>query len=642
MPRAEVWTGNTPNWQFPTVSRPGAAAQPTGPRYKNLLSSAINELSAITVRVPPSACSASIQPFFPSNKDRLRVRRLGRVNALLHPVQKPLRAVVLGLYSSQYPAIGESHGLSVVAGELRAAFPIDELSIQVIDMLQWGEECLDHAAAAIRDSDANIVAIGLPYGTFSIIKRYYPALRKAIIETDPLIVFGGPIATYLSEKILTEVAPESVIIRGEAEEALPQLIECWRDKRSYADIPNLHYVDPATRKSLTTVRRLSDLSTAAPPYREHISGIHSEGGQIYCESSRGCSWSACTFCLRGLTDVAGRAHEYRRKNISAVIADFLTLHKLGISEVTFADEDFLGSSLAEAEKFIADIKNADIPIPGYDASLTVHSVMSRREGRQEERRRRDLLANLTRIGLQKAFLGIESCSASQLKRYAKGHNREQAVQAVRILQGLGVRVEIGVILFDPLCTLLEVRDSLQFMRQNQIVTLASGLTNPLRLQASSHYLAMLSSYEQRHDVQLRSRTLDPDTLSYAYKFQDSSVAELFDAVSAWDDRLRPLYYPAKSLSRFGSSGSIGGSIFALRDGVADFRSSICDAVIFAIDQIMTNGSSGVPLNVSMPYIARELADCVSGCISVLGPVKIKHPVVQQALEAARNVDILIK
>ena len=38
----------------------------------------------------------------------------------------------------------------------------------------------------------------------------------------------------------------------------------------------------------------------------------------------------------------------------------------------------------------------------------------------------------------------------------------------------------------------------------------------------------------------------------------------------------------------------------------------------------------------------ELAECVTSSISAMGPTKTKHPVVQMAVEAACNVDILTK
>jgi hypothetical protein len=148
---------------------------------------------------------------------------------------------------------------------------------------------------------------------------------------------------------------------------------------------------------------------------------------------------------------------------------------------------------------------------------------------------------------------------------------------------------------------------------------------------------MLGNYEQQNGRQLRAQGLDPDTLSYTYTFDDPQVAQFFGEVSEWNRRLHHLYYPAKSLSRYGSTGAIGAQANALRTGVAKFRDAMCDALIDAIDELMTHGTSGASLGISLPVITHELADCVIACLLPLDEAHSRHPVVQQALEAARRI-----
>ena len=83
------------------------------------------------------------------------------------------RAVLLTLYSGQYPAIGESHGLSVVAGSLQATVMQSRLQMRVLDMVQWGEENPARPVRAIHEVQANVLAIGLPYGTFSVLQKQF-------------------------------------------------------------------------------------------------------------------------------------------------------------------------------------------------------------------------------------------------------------------------------------------------------------------------------------------------------------------------------------------------------------------------------------------------------------------------------------
>lgn len=547
---------------------------------------------------------------------------------------RPVNAVLLSLYSKRYPAIGESHGLSVVAGALADALPTDQLRMRVLDMVEWGIEDSEKAVAHICELQANVLAIGLPYGTFRIFQKEYPAMRSALHGENPLIVLGGPVATYLSHRILHEIAQNAVVIVGEAEEALPLVVQAWLNGQPMAGIHNLHYIDQSTGEDVRTPRRLADFASPPLPYRSHIAPIRAKGGQIYVESSRGCSWAACTFCLRGLTDIEGRSYEYRRKPARIVAADLKTLSELGVTEVTFADEDFLGNSLTDAEKFIDALEENDIPFPRFDVSLTVHSVYSRRDTPAERGLRERLLAKLAGMGLQKVFLGIESCSPSQLKRYAKGHTREEAACAVRVLQRLGIRVEIGFILFDPLCTLDEVAESLRFLQDSDLVRLASWTSGELRLQDGSYYMTLLRNHERRHNVKIHCEDLDPDTISYQYAFADKSVQHFFNMVTAWNTRMIPVYYPAKNLSRYGATGAIGDAAHPLREAAERFREESCDALLKSILVIKSGGDGEAMLDQLLGTATRSLAQALLRSISVLTPTQSEHPVVQQAAAEA--------
>lgn len=244
---------------------------------------------------------------------------------------------------------------------------------------------------------------------------------------------------------------------------------------------------------------------------------------------------------------------------------------------------------------------------------------------------------LAEIGLRKVFLGVESCSRTQLKRYAKGHTPEEASQAVELLRGLGVHVEVGVILLDPLATLSEVEESLRFMIHNGMVRVASGLSNELRLQENSTYLRMLKNYEASHHVKLTSGEIDPDTLSYPYEFVDPQVEALAEYIRKWAEYVHPVYYPAKSLTRFGETGVLGGMTRPLRDMIEDFRTEYAAATLVAIAIARTNGRSLEAANATFGRAIRQLAHHLrEALLSVAAPLQ-EHPTVQRALSAAQDV-----
>jgi hypothetical protein len=551
--------------------------------------------------------------------------------------REKLGILCLGLYSGKYPAIGESHGLSIVAGAVQQTFSTDAADVYVLDMVATGEESVTRAVELIRQRRVTVLAIGLQYGTYTVLQREYPALRQALRGCRSLTIFGGAIATYMSQELLDQVDPSAVVVVGEADEAVPSVIQAWIYAEDYAKVPNLHIKEDG--RHLRTPRRLVTFGNPARPYREHIAEIRGVGGQVFAETSRGCAWAACTFCLRGLTDIEGRSAEYRRKPVAHVVRDLSDLASRGIEDVTMADEDFLGVDLGQARSFVDGLAAAGGVLPRFDVSLTVQSVYSRRDGVEDSAERVDLLRRLKQLGLRKAFLGIESCSPGQLKRFAKGHTRHEAVAAIDRLRSLEVRLEIGVILFDPLSTLDELQDSLEFMRMHGLADLASGVASELRLQVGSGFVRILENYQRRHGRVLMGDRPDPDTLAIPYRFADDRVQVLHDAVRRWNSILHPLYYPAKSLTRFGSNGAIGGGAALLRGAVEIFRSAHAAAILGAIEAVRRGADPDDAIALTMDPAARALAGTIHRSLAQVGASVADHPVVRGARAAAAAVSV---
>jgi hypothetical protein len=199
-------------------------------------------------------------------------------------------------------------------------------------------------------------------------------------------------------------------------------------------------------------------------------------------------------------------------------------------------------------------------------------------------------------------------------------------------------VEIGVILFDPLCTVTELEESPVFMRDHGLVDKASSISSELRLQAGSRYLSILQAYEARNGCRLHKSRLDPDTLTYPYSFADKTVSRLFDAVNRWNRLLHPLYYPAKSLSRFGSTGAVGSAVHALREATARFRRETCDAQLLAIKAIHAGEEFDQVLRIGFTTAVDSLALTIKEALMNPAQNLPEHPVIYKALGAALRYD----
>ena len=559
---------------------------------------------------------------------QLSPRRTGGEPDGSEPFPK-LRVLLIGLYTERYPAVGETHGLSVIAASFEQAFPESLVDIRIVDLVAFGSEDLLPVIAQMESFRPNVVGVSVPYGTYATLLELAPDLRS-LLDGGACVMLGGALPTYLSDRMLVDVDPRVVVVIGEGEEAAVGAVSAWAGRLEWTSVPNLHVVVNGT--SLATNRSLVDVATVPAPYRAHLPGIIASGAQVFAESSRACSWAACSFCLRGLTDIDGKPREFRRFGKERLVDDLKRLSDLGVTAVTFADEDFLGGKLDEIEKFIDALEHAVQAIaPGplaFDASVTIGSIYDNGDTKSERSRREAVLRRLVSMGMRKVFLGIESGSASQLRRYTKGHTPDECAAASRAVLTAGATLELGFIMFDPLCSRSEIIENVRFLLDNDLAQYASSPTSELRMQVGSQYLQILHKVEAERGIELYDRELDPNTLSYRYRFADADVAELAQSVRRDNARRQALVYRLKGLTRFGDGKILGVSTNEVRGLLGQYRTQTLEAL----------AQAALAPNVSYEVKAKKaLRDLATGILGVNGLGDHSAPLVRQAVELAREL-----
>lgn len=508
--------------------------------------------------------------------------------------QRRARVLLIALDSEIYPAMGESHGISVLAGHLESVLSLQLDALKVIDMYALDGQEKDQALyQTVRDFRPTIIGISVPYATYSHLKNLYPKLKNLLKQygQDVLVIFGGPIPTYLPQMIIQEIDRSAVIVQGEGEEAIVEVIRNWLNRDSLEAVPNVCYSDGGQLKCQERV--LVDLSTISRPYRRHISTLAKKKAQIFTESSRGCSWAACTFCPRGLLDMKGTCDEYRRFPIGRLRQDLVTLKDEGIQIITFADEDFLGGELLQRQQLVTSLEELTRTEKlrlCFDVSMRVQSIYCSSWNESEIEQGKGLLKRLKNIGLREVSLGVESGSSTQLKRYGKQHTAGEAAKAVQVLRDLGITVEVGFIMFDPLCNLKEIEENIQFLEDNDLAALVPAWRGvELRLQLGSRYLTMLGQKEKQLGLQLFQRALNPDTLTYPPFYANSEVRLVASEVRRWNSCIRPLYYPLNNLSRYGTGGILEGLVLPVRELIAEMRKTYLERIIELVNMVKSFG-----------------------------------------------------
>ena len=148
---------------------------------------------------------------------------------------------------------------------------------------------------------------------------------------DCLIVVGGPQCLGDNRAILRPEGPADAALRGEGEQAFPELLGRWASGTDWREIPGV-----CTAGVLQAYRdygfteELPSLDDTPSFYRRELTGFKKPFIQL--ETSRGCS-NGCLFCTSRKTSV--RTHSLER-----IRADLHDIQQAGVREVRIVDRTF--------------------------------------------------------------------------------------------------------------------------------------------------------------------------------------------------------------------------------------------------------------------------------------------------------------
>ncbi|MHB1630416.1 MAG: B12-binding domain-containing radical SAM protein [Bacilli bacterium] len=161
--------------------------------------------------------------------------------------------------------------------------------------------------------------------------RLLPLIKKILPHT--LIVLGGPEVSYDCAYFLERFPATDVIVAGEGEEALRELLDrCEWGDRSFSAVRGLYVRDESGRIYSTGKRGKVDLERLASPYtNERMDELRDR--IVYFETSRGCPFS-CQFCLSSIESGV------RYFPLARVKEDLARLIDAGVRQIKFLDRTF--------------------------------------------------------------------------------------------------------------------------------------------------------------------------------------------------------------------------------------------------------------------------------------------------------------
>ena len=288
-------------------------------------------------------------------------------------------------------------------------------------------------------------------------------IAKQIRQCDATIrlLLGGILPTTLTTEELACFQPDA-IVRGEGEVLTPLVLTAMDAVKRWEQTEVLEFVQDEPL----------DVDTLAWPARDMLPWQLRLHPQTSIAASRGCPHN-CSFCS---IPKPGGKRLWRPRDIEDVVAEMQAVYqRYHSSHFYFVDDNFLldtPKSQQRAERFAALVleKLPDIRFGFMCRSAAV---------------RAPLFKLLKKAGLAGVFLGIESFSQPVLDRYRKQETVEEHLEAIAILNDLGIVINPGFIFFDPWTRPSEINETINVMKRIQFQSLES-INSRLTCYVGSH------------------------------------------------------------------------------------------------------------------------------------------------------------
>lgn len=500
-------------------------------------------------------------------------------------MQSSIKVVLVNLISEDYLARYQAPlAINVLAAYLHSFFP--DISINTIDMqdifeTQNNNKCVvdevftDTVESVIAElvsvcsAEKTIVGLSVKWSTQEIAGQIIDQVRQRLFVSQPLFVIGNIGSTHgYRELLIQKTFADVIAVVGEGEESLVEIVKIasqtsddFRNILKYKDVVNV----AVNHNNIIHVGEIRRMNLESYPTAVSINppDIYDQEWDVYAiETSRGCPWGNCTFCsIKKQFGVSNQCNNYdpdwrwRAFPIKKVLGDISSFAKQGVRRFDIKDSEFFGP-VRTADEFsktmgrVSDFANGLITINEelrsverliQDNTITITHVSARVDtifsaNPLEEKKniiRRNAYILLKSAGLRKVYLGIESGSPSQLKRFCKGVSVDENKRAIEILRELGLEIEIGFIFFDYLSTLEELRQNISFIEETRVNETDSRILGSLRIQKGSPYVAIAKKFGILGNE-------DGGQLSYDANFVNKEVAEIEALFFEWEKSTRKL------------------------------------------------------------------------------------------------------
>jgi len=243
-------------------------------------------------------------------------------------------------------------------------------------------------------------------------KRHRPSL---------ITMMGGPHVSFTAEESLKAYPGIDLIVRGEGERTIAELMAEGMDPSVWERIMGLAFRRSGGIVMTEPQPFIEDLDTLPLPARHllPLSRYQALGYSISIITSRGCPYS-CIFC-QGRRMVGNRV---RLRSTLQVVDEIEQILAYGIGRINVADDLFVSRS-GRVKEVCDEILRRNLRFD-WSAFARVNTVD------------RETLRLMREAGCDSVSFGVETGNEEMLKRIRKGIRREQVREAVSLCRETGI------------------------------------------------------------------------------------------------------------------------------------------------------------------------------------------------------------
>lgn len=276
---------------------------------------------------------------------------------------------------------------------------------------------------------------------------------------NALIIGGGGHFTLNAEKILADVPELDVMVLGEAEETLTELVR-WAASGRRPDTPRavagLAYRGNGDIRFSTPRPFIADLDSLPFPAYEKIDlsnptyHMHGMGKRaVGLSTSRGCG-DRCAYCSEAVLWQSS----WRGRSGPLMVEEMQRLRRNYDKSLFVFNENSFNQSRERNESFLESLGNSGLTCDFWFQSR-VKDIL----------RDKDLLKEYKRLGCYEVMLGVESITPETLRNYRKNQTHEQVREAAGLLRENGIMVMTNVMFGDVHDTEVSLTEIYRFAKE---------------------------------------------------------------------------------------------------------------------------------------------------------------------------------